>query len=319
MVKIGWKPINFFIFTENFYLKKAFTYERLLAFLLAVLLLCGCGESKSPVENEEEIPRQKETSQEKKQEQLKAAKEIFYMMPSPVEVTSLLKKAGAIYNAEYLNNPQNIDNYSTVKELAVNLGIFATDLSYVSIFNQTQEAMFYMAACKKIADKLGLEKAFNEEIMSRFENNLDYSDSLLYIISDAYWLADAYLKDQERAELANYIIFGGWIEGMHIAVKTAQQAPENEQIIKRIAEQKYALQHLIKLFENQSNNNSSDILSDLKELEKIFDKITATKQPNKLMEKEGKKVISGGTVFEISPETLVELTNKIENIRNKHI
>jgi hypothetical protein len=288
--------------------------------VITAFLIVGCSENKSSSEKtEEEVIHNEELSKEKKQEQLKAAKEIFYMMPSPVEVTSLLKKAGAAYNPEFLNNPQNIDNYSTVKELAVNLGVFATDLSYVSIFNQTQEAMFYMAACKKIADKLGLEKAFNEEIMSRFENNLEYSDSLLYIISDAYWLADAYLKDQERAELANLIIFGGWIEGMYIAVKTAQQAPENEQIIKRIAEQKYSLDHLVKLIEIQNDEKNKELLADLKELQQIFDEIKVNKTPNKLIEKEGKKVISGGTVFEISPEVLVKLTGKIEKVRNKYI
>ena len=36
------------------------------------------------------------------------AKEILYMIPSPIEVVSLLKKAGAEYKGEFLNPAENV-------------------------------------------------------------------------------------------------------------------------------------------------------------------------------------------------------------------
>jgi len=62
----------------------------------------------------------------------------------------LIKTAGATYNEKLLNPLSNLSNYTTSKSMALNLGIYTTDLSFASLFDQTQTAINYMQAAKKI-------------------------------------------------------------------------------------------------------------------------------------------------------------------------
>ena len=42
---------------------------------------------------------------------------------------------------------------------------FGADLSYASVFNHTQESMFYTSCAKKLADRLGVLSAFNDSTL----------------------------------------------------------------------------------------------------------------------------------------------------------
>ena len=84
---------------------------------------------------------------------INTAKKIFYSLPSPLETATLIKSAGAEYNEELLNKTANADNYTTIKKRALNLGIYTTDLSYASLFEQSQTSLNYMNASKKMAWK----------------------------------------------------------------------------------------------------------------------------------------------------------------------
>lgn len=57
-------------------------------------------------------------------EGIKAAKQIFYSLPSPLETAMILKRAGAKYNEEILNSVDNTSRYSTNRSMALNLGIY---------------------------------------------------------------------------------------------------------------------------------------------------------------------------------------------------
>ena len=88
------------------------------------------------------------------QEQLNTAKRIFYSLPSPLETAMLIKNAGAEYNEGLMNPTENTSRYITSKSKALNLGIYSTDLSYASLFDQTQATLSYIEAAKEMADGL---------------------------------------------------------------------------------------------------------------------------------------------------------------------
>ena len=51
-------------------------------------------------------------------------------------------------------------NYVTNKSMALNLGIYTCDLSFASLYEQTQLIIDYMNAAKKMADGLGILKSY---------------------------------------------------------------------------------------------------------------------------------------------------------------
>lgn len=250
------------------------------------------------------------------------AQNVFYSIPSPIETTTLLKAAGAKYNSKILNPIENVSKYETVAAKALNLGVYGSDLSFTSIFDQTQESMLYLRCTNKLASGLGISGAFDETTTSRIESNMQNRDSLLAIISDSYWNADSYLKENGQPGVSALIVAGGWIEGLHIATQIAATT-KNEGIVARIGEQKLSLDNLIALLDSYKAENEAipTLLAQFNDLKKVFDAIpsTATETTTTTDTAKGVSTISNGSSFKLTPEQLKQITDKCSEIRNKII
>ncbi len=250
------------------------------------------------------------------------AQNVFYSIPSPIETTTLLKAAGAKYNAKILNPIENASKYETVASKALNLGVYGSDLSFTSFFDQTQESMLYLRCTNKLASGLGISGAFDESTTSRIEANMQNRDSLLAIISDSYWNADAYLKDNGQPGVSALIVAGGWIEGLYIATQIAATT-KNEGIVTRIGEQKLSLENLISLLESYKAENDAipSLLIQFTDLMKTFDVIPANANETVTVTDTVKKVstISNGSDFKLNPVQLKQISDKCAEIRNKII
>jgi hypothetical protein len=254
---------------------------------------------------------------------LQKVQEIFYTIPSPMEMASLLKRSGTTYNSRVLNDVNNVVKYTSSKRQALNLGIYGSDLSYASIFNQNQEAIIYLSCAKQLADKLGVTSAFSNETMDRIEGNIENRDSLLDIISDSFYTLDAYLKENDRRNISALVITGGWIEGLYLATTIAnslQEVPED--LVKRIADQKYSLGDLIELVESyQSNDGLSDIIADLESLRAIYDEVDIAVEAGEIKTDEatGVTVIGGSAAYKLTDEQLSAISVRVREIRTSYI
>ena len=250
------------------------------------------------------------------------AQNVFYSIPSPIETTSLLKSAGAKYNKNFLNPIENLSKYESVKSKALNLGVYGSDLSFTSIFDQTQESMLYLRCTNTLASKLGISGAFDEKTTERIESNMENRDSLLGIISDSYWTADAYLKDNGQPGISALIIAGGWIEGLYIATQIANTT-KNEAITTRIGEQKLSLDNLVALLDSHKSENEgiAEVLGYLNELKQIYDTVSsAAGETTVTTDKEkGVTTIGNGSTFALTADQLKQISEKTTKIRNKII
>lgn len=245
---------------------------------------------------------------------------VFYAVPSPSELSAMIKATGANYNKNMLNPASNETKYTSIIQKALNLGVFGADLSYTSTFDQTQEAMVYMGVCKKLADGLGITGAINENTVKRMEKNLNNKDSLLKIISDTYLETDIYLKNNDRAGVSALVVAGGWIEGLFISVNIAASNANNQMIVKRIAEQKLILENLIGLLEtNEANDNAPEMMTELKSLKALYDNVKMSDAPAaevKTDDATQKTVIGAAGELTLTPAQLAEITKKITAIRS---
>lgn len=264
------------------------------------------------------------TTSNKTVDSLKAvsAEKIFYSIPSPIEMATLLKSSGSIYDKSLPNPVERKDKYTTVRSRALNLGVYGADLSYAVVYDNTQESMLYLACAKKLADGLGITGAFSEEKIARMEANMNNRDSMLAMISDSYWETDAYLQENERGNVSAYIIAGGWIEGIYLGSKIAQKlkpSGKHKDIAKRIAEQKVSLDNLIALLESYASPESfGDLIDDLKALQAVYATIKETEtETTATTNTDGSTTIGGGSEFEITDEQLAAIEKKISEIRNK--
>ena len=300
--------------------RKYMSIARMLIFIFPVLIIgCGDGGGTSGGEEFEVDPQDKENSEEQ-QTRVERTEQIFYAIPSPMETVSLLKKAGAEYNKDILNDIENVDNYTSSAKMALNLGIYGSDLSYTSVFEQTQESMFYTSCAKKLSDNLNISGAFDEATMERMEQNLEDRDSLLSIISETYWIVDAYLKENDRDITSALLIVGGWVEGLYIATQVGTADP-SEELNQRIAEQKLSLENLIGLVNTyEQDEDLTRVLADLKKINASFEGVSGGTEESKVTgEENGVTVIGGSGVSSMSNEQLAKLSETVKTIRDSYI
>jgi hypothetical protein len=285
-----------------------------LSIIASSILLVGCS-------GDDEI----ETNEDNETEKVDSTKatlltvngEIF-SIPSPIQTAILIKQVGASYDNKILNDPKKYNNYSTKFQKALNLGVYGADLGYVTMYEQTQDAIGFLASIRKLADDLGVSNAFDLSLVDRFEKNMGNKDSILALVSDAYRASDNYLKNNERDDLGALVLAGGWVESMYFATNVANST-KSEEVIKRIGEQKKTIENLIKLLSPYYNNSEfTSFIDSLIDLASVFDNIKfiyiydkpTTDVENKIT------TINSKTEVSITEEQLKTITEKIAKIRN---
>lgn len=293
----------------------------LLGFAGISFLLSSCGSDQEPANNIQE-PSDKEIAQELDETEEVSAQKMFYALPSPFEVASLLKASGIEFEDGMLNSVDNVSNYENTTSKALNLGVYGADVSFTSIYDKTQHTMLYLSSIKKLADDLGISAAFGGETMTRLESSRDSRDSLQIIVAQAYGMANAYLKENARSSSSSLILAGGWIEGVHIATSMLDTNNPNEDLIELIADQRFSLQNLISLLElNADEEEVANLVSELKELHAIYAEIKdeESHEVTTSTSENGTMVLGGGSSVDVSSDVLVKITSKVNQIRSKII
>jgi hypothetical protein len=245
-------------------------------------------------------------------------KKIFYTIPAPVEMASLIQSTGADFNGDNLNSVDNVNNYVTRKQKALNLGVYGANLSYATMFERSKESLYYLSAVRQLADQLGASNVINDDLITRVEANKENKDSLLVIVSDTFWSLNAKFKEDNMEDISALVIAGGWIEALHLA---NSHVAGNDALRTRVAEQKYSLDDLISLFGTYENQeNLADVLADLNQLKTVFDQVEIKKGKTETSQDEsGTTVIGGANVVSMSDATLQQIINTTRDIRSRYI
>lgn len=243
----------------------------------------------------------------------------LFSMPSPYEIAFLVKKSNLEYNKGLLNPYNKSYNYITNFDKALNLGIYGSDLGYLTLYEQSSDAIQYFSVIKILSQELNIENAFDKKTVSRIESNIGNKDSLMYIVSTSYRKADQYLKDNNRNDIGVLILAGGWIESTYMLTQLAKQANKPEILI-RIAEQKHPLDNLIKLLSPYYNTSKeyAELTDQLIDLAYDFDgiDITYTYAPPNVDEQNKLTVINSKSQVNFTDQQLKTITEKLEKIRN---
>lgn len=251
--------------------------------------------------------------------------DILQRIPSPLEISVLLKESGKKYNGSYLNSPDNISNYNSNYKKALNLGVYGTDLGYTNIYEQNQDGVKYMASIKTLADGLSIGQFFDIETIGRLATNSKNLDSLLLITTQNFNSINHYLQSQNRSNLSVLFLTGGWVEALNILCEVAAANPTNKELHETIGEQKIILENIMLLlsFYKESDQNMASLLTDMEELKKLYDKvnITYTYSESTFEIVDGVMVIkdNSSSTIQITPEDIANIKALISSIRNKII
>ncbi|MCQ2974451.1 MAG: hypothetical protein MJ211_06520 [Bacteroidales bacterium] len=201
------------------------------------------------------------------------ASKVLNTLPEAHEIISiLLDHPDTKYDASALNSDKLNSKYTTTISKALNIGIYGTDMSYASLFEQNQTVLKYMAAIKIMADELGILQFFDEETMRNMEENLCNKETMIELITNAYYSSDKYLIESGQREIASLIISGAWVEGMYTAFYLSKSSYSlNPNLSSRILKQCLDIPILLEFFENTSDSNFIEIKKDFEDIKSLTD------------------------------------------------
>ncbi len=286
---------------------------RTLWVVLATAVLVACGTGKKPDDKafQESLDSVKNSGPTIDQEVINS---VLQQIPSPLEISVLLKESGTKYDNGLLNPPDNLSAYNTNFKKALNLGIYGTDLGYTNIYEQNQEGIKFLRSIKSLADGLNIGQFFDIETIGRLASNSKNLDSLLLITTQNFNSINAYLQNQGRSNLSVLLLSGGWVEAMHITCQVASKDTKNKQLQETIGGQKIILEQIVLLlsFYKDTDENMASLLKDMEQLKGAFDKINIIYT----YKESTMEVIDGVAIIKDNSTTTIQITNEdVANIK----
>jgi hypothetical protein len=299
--------------TQNMHRKNALGFLSLLMGICILAVSCGDGSDSKTTQ-----PPVKAQLDSAEVARMKELEKIFFSIPSPVEMSSLIKQKGYTFDQGKLVPTANVDKYTGEARQAVMLGIYGADLSYTAIFDQKQMTTEYFAAAQKLARQMDADGTITPELLERLEKNQENRDSMLHVISEAYSDLNGYLKEKDRVEVSAMVVAGGWLEALHLSTQYA--ADGNSEIRQRIAEQKYALNNLMSYLGKFGDTPAlQELKADLGRLHEAYNTIAENKgKTSASKDDSGKMVIGTTTTLAMDDATLSKIATLTAEIRTKY-
>jgi hypothetical protein len=240
-----------------------------------------------------------------------------FMMPSPMIVADMIKKSGALYDKNMMNSTANLSKYSDGMKQSLNLGIYGADLGYVTMYENTGDAMEYYKTVVQLGTALKITGSFDAALMKRFSDNVGKKDSILMLVGEAYQRSDKFLRESEKDDAAALILAGGWIESIYFALNVYKQKP-GENVAVRIGEQKGTAAGIVKVLTDLNKPEYADMIKLFSELNDAYQKVEIKYTFAEPTNDESNHVttINGKTEVKITPEQMTDLTAKVTAIRD---
>lgn len=281
-----------------------------LAVLIGILMSCGSEKKKS-----NEAAQEFEAAKNEVKEQVQKT---IGDIPPPAEIPYIIESTGADFNPNIVNDYKKYESYTiSAKKAAFNLGVYATDIGYLSSYGKTQEALNYMDVCLKLTETIGAQDAVDFKVLERFEKNLSKPDSLAGIIDHVIANSDNYLKANDRNNIAALMVGGTFIEALYLATQIIDTYPKDllpddmrlqvlSPLVQMLVKQKESLKDVIDLLKSVEGKEDWE-LATINSLQELYDNYSQFDPMGKIKEGRGNEVLND--------EVLSRLTLQVDSIR----
>ena len=236
-----------------------------------------------------------------------------YHLPSPLQVASIFKKSGLEFNSDAPNNVGNVSNYTDELKQMLNFGVYSADMAYCVLNEQANEGKKYLTVITELAGDIGMEAVFeNEDLMTRFDANMENKDSIEILMIDIHERTENYMEENDMQHTSAIHFAGAWTEGMYLGVYDYEHNPGKEGVGSQLTEQMAILGNIIKGLKDP-RNSGTDLGWVIQDLEKIQNTFNGFESVNSFYEDESAEELS------LKESEMDELGGLIKELRAKII
>lgn len=239
-------------------------------------------------------------------------------LPPTSEVPAMLQLSGADFNPTLVNAANKATGYTTTTDkAALNLGVYATDIGYLSVYDKTQDVITYLKSSERLANHLGLNNTFGAEMQQRFQKNVNNKDSLVKIVDETMDYVNSFLKEGNRDATAALIVTGSFVEGLYVSTGLIEKYPKDvpadvrnqtlTQLIVSITKQEESLDDLINILQEvKSDPQAQAYLTQMQDLKKQFQALNLDEQ-----------IKNNRGDLAVNDKALAGISAKVKDIRSK--
>jgi hypothetical protein len=202
----------------------------------------------------------------------KGVEEVLFPLPEPMGVYKMLEYIDASYAGNILNPVTSIDKYTVSNAKAVNLGIYAADLSYATVYDKKNDVDAYSQVLKTIIDDLGIKVDYELLTSQESRKKVETPDSLVKLTTEVFYSVYDFLYKESDPSYAALMANGYYVEGLYIATHLLKETYNNFEMLKIVCQQEQPLAEIIKLNEKFADNQYiQDLQVSLKKLKAFYE------------------------------------------------
>ena len=281
--------------------------------MLSLLFLNACRNQPEPTEEHFEYEALKTEDRE--------IREVIYSMYLPTDLSHLFIRSGTNYESTIPASIDDITLYTNPEQIAIMLGIYGVDLTYMKLLGQTIPASQYYKSIETLSEKIGIPEAIFERSTRQLERYFNNEDSLSSVIDHIYRETDHHFKQNGQDNLAALSLAGGWIEAMYIGVRIFEADSGNHVMAEQLLQQKYSLNSIYTILSNHQESLSvREFLLMLKKIRKVFEQVEIRYQKDGFnVDTSRKKIQAYSSEIRYDEKTIDELVRTIPLIRDNLI
>ena len=187
---------------------------------VCIIWISACSSPKQETDEGEEFDKAVDQIQEQ-------IEKIVAKVPPPSEIPFIIQSTGAEFDASLVNDISNVDQYKSEDDKsALNLGVYSTDIGYLSSYDKSQDALTYFNEMKGLADQIGVTSSIDSDIVEEFESSLGSREALGHILDSAIADTRVHLENNNRDRTAALVVTGTFTEGLYIVSSLVEKFPK---------------------------------------------------------------------------------------------
>lgn len=286
-------------------LSKALTILSLAAFIAS----CGGSSSNENEKSKEELAEEKTIHDLEK---------LMEDLPDPSLVPFTLKSIGAAFDKAHINSLEKIESYKSNRDkMALNMGVYASDISYLAAYGHEEDCIDYLRASHGMAEFLGDSAIYSESDLDEFRGHISSQneDEISRILGRLFLETSVKMEEDHHLTMAGLALTGSFVEGLYQAVLTIETYPDTE-------ENQKLLEPLVKIVlgEEQALLDIIEVLNDLPFDDTIAEMITELSILDRLYKGDLQNIeekMENDPDFVLTKSIMRDITLEVKGIRKR--
>lgn len=248
--------------------------SKVLTLIAGIFILASCTSSSSG-----EGEKSKEQLAEEKT--MHDLEKLMEDLPPPSLVPFTLKSIGAGFDKQHINSLDNIENYKSNRDkMALNMGIFASDISYLAAYGHEEDCIDYLKASHGMAEFLGDSAIYNENDLNEFRGHIadQNEEEIARILGKLFLETSVKMEEDHHLTMAGLALTGSFVEGLYQAVITLETFPDTpanqkllEPLVKIVLGEEEALLDIIQVLDDLPFDDTiADMITELSILDRLY-------------------------------------------------